>query len=84
MSAQDQQRALAGYMALTQFIGDAVSQATPEQRARIRDETLPLLRDYDVPVSEVTGSVLEIMGLGWTLRSSTRDWISSLIKSGKP
>jgi hypothetical protein len=50
------------------FIGAANKDATPEQRARLKTEALPILRDTPDPKEAMASAVLktaEVMGPEW-------------------
>lgn len=79
MSAYTESSAVAGYMSVTLFIGDAIRQASPEQRERIREEVLPSLHLSEVPIRDVLMHVIEIMGTDWELQPESQRWIQGLL-----
>lgn len=82
--------ALAGYAALVLVFGDAVAQATPEQRQRIEREVMPLtedLKEHGITkarevqlVQRITDTLQSIMGGSWELDPGTRKWIDGILR----
>lgn len=70
-------------LSVTLFVADAARHATPEQRARLKSEALPPLRDTKLTASEAYRAVLtktvEIMGPDWDLDPETKAWIDGLL-----
>lgn len=66
------------------FIGSATSEATPEQRDRLRHETLPPLYDETLPASEAYEKAIrttaEIMGTDWRPKGEWDSWITALLE----
>lgn len=82
--------ALGGYAALVLVFADAVAQATPEQRARIEREVMPLaedLRETGITkarevqlVRRITHTLRSTMGDSWELSPETRKWVDGLLR----
>lgn len=64
-------------------VGAANSEATEEQRDRLREEALPPLSDKSLPASEAYAAVVrktgEIMGPGWRPKGEWDDWLVALL-----
>lgn len=73
-------------LSVTLFVADAARNATPEQRARLKSEALPPLKDKALTASEayrvVLAKTVEIMGPDWDLDPETKAWIYSLLDGG--
>lgn len=66
------------------FIGAANADATNEQRARLRDEVLPVLGDQDTPPRQAMANAVlltgEIMGSKWRPKGEWEEWITNLLE----
>ena len=73
-------------LSVTLFVANAARNATPEQRARLKSEALPPLKDKALTASEayrvVLAKTVEIMGPDWDLDPETKAWIDSLLDGG--
>lgn len=87
---EEEVSALGGYAALVLVFADAVAQATPQQRARIEAEVMPLaedLRESGITkarevqlVRRITDALMSIMGSSWELSPETRQWVDGLLR----
>lgn len=83
-------KALAGYLALTLLFGDAVAQATPDKKARIGAEIMPIVEDLKEEgitkarerqlLERITFGLMSIMGDSWELRPESKKWIEGLLR----
>lgn len=70
-------------MVVLMFVGAANADATPEQRARLRDEVLPPLRDESIPARDAyvraARVVVDVMGPEWRPAGEWDEWITALL-----
>lgn len=64
-----EQNGLAGYLALTLFMGAARKDANPQQLERLRAEVIPMIKDFRDGASPkaMLDKTVEIMGVDWKI-----------------
>lgn len=65
------------------YVGAANADATAQQRARLKAEVLPTIKDPQTPPSEAMAQAVrltaQIMGPDWQPKGEWDDWITSLL-----
>ena len=71
-------------LTLIALFGCATKDATPEQRARLKGEALPMLRDTTSnPLTWVVERIFDIMGDGWNpvhTGNGWGEWLDQLLR----
>lgn len=69
-------------LTLLAFFTCAIADGDREQRQRIKDEALPMMRDHSNPMSWVVERVFDIMGEGWNptkVEGGHGEWLNKLL-----
>lgn len=76
--------AISRALLVVMFIGAANQDATPEQRARLRGEALPPLKDETLTAAQAYEKTVRtaaaIMGPDWRPRGEWDEWITALLR----